>query len=262
MSLKPDRRKVVLITGGGAGIGRATARRFAREGWHVLITDLAKAPAEATLGELRSAGADARLVLGNAADEAHAQEAAHLALETWGRIDAFVANAGARARGSILDATAADWELILDVNLKGVAYGCRAVLPAMIAQRAGAIVIVSSKSWWQARASMMLYDASKAAVVSLARSLAVAHGKDGIRVNAVCPGHTMTDFHERNAAQQGRTPAELRASLAGMNLLGRPAEPEQIAGPIYFLCSDDASHITGQPLMVEGGVTVGIPGRM
>lgn len=252
---------VVIITGGGAGIGRATALRFAREGWRVLITDLSPVDGEKTLADLRSTGADARLVVGNVAQEAHSREAAKTALEAWGRIDAFVANAGARVRGSILEATEADWQLILDVNLKGVAYGCRAVLPTMVAQQSGAIVIVANKSWWQARASMMLYDATKAAVVSLTRSLAVAHGKDGVRVNAVCPGHTMTEFHERNAAKQGQTPEQLRAGLAGLGLLGRPAEPEQIAGPIFFLCGQDASHITGQPLMVEGGITVGAPGR-
>jgi meso-butanediol dehydrogenase/(S,S)-butanediol dehydrogenase/diacetyl reductase len=247
----------VIITGGGAGIGRATARRFAREGWRVLITDLSKADGMRTVDELKAAGGAARFVFGNVADEAHSQEAARVAVETWGRIDAFVANAGARVRGSILEATEAEWELILNVNLKGVAYGCKAVLPTMLKQRAGAIVVVSSVGWWLARPTMMLYDATKAAVVSLMRSLAVTHGRDGVRVNAVCPGHTITDFHERAAATKGETPDQLRARLQGTNPLGRPAEPEHIAGPIYFLCSDDAAHITGQPLMIDGGSSAG-----
>ena len=249
--------KVVLITGGGAGIGRATALRFAREGWRVVITDLSEGDGRRTLAELERTGAEARLVVGNVADEAHSQEAARVAIGSWGRIDAFVANAGARVRGSILEATEADWSLILDVNLKAVAYGCKAVLPAMVQQKRGAIVVVSSVGWWMARPTMPLYDATKAAVISLMRSLAVTHGRDGVRVNAVCPGHTMTDFHERAAAAKGETPEQLRARLQGNNPLGRPAEPEQIAGPIFFLCNDDASHITGQPLMIDGGASAG-----
>lgn len=257
MASAKSERKVALVTGGGAGIGRAAARRFAREGWCVLISDLSREDGERTLAELRADGADARFVSGNVADEAHSHAAARTALEAWGRIDAFVANAGARVRGSILEATEADWELILDVNLKSVAYGCKAVLPAMVKQQCGSIVVVSSVNWWVGRATMPLYDATKAAVISFTRSIAVAHGKDGIRANAVCPGHTMTDFHERNAAARGQTPEQLRASLKGLGLLGRPGEPEQMAGPIYFLCSDDASHITGEPLMVDGGLSVG-----
>jgi len=103
---------------------------------------------------------------------------------------------------------------------------------------------------------MPLYDATKAGVVSLAQSLAVAHGSDGIRVNAVCPGYTVTDFHERNAAKRGISAAELRERNEGYGLLGRPAEPAQLASAVYFLASEDASNITGQALMVDGGLSV------
>lgn len=103
---------------------------------------------------------------------------------------------------------------------------------------------------------MPLYDATKAGVVSLAQSLAVAHGPDGVRVNAVCPGYTMTDYHERNAATRGVSPSELRERNEGYGLLGRPAEPAQLASAVYFLASADASNITGQALMVDGGLSV------
>ena len=126
----------------------------------------------------------------------------------------------------------------------------------MVARRSGAIVNVSSANALVGRANMPLYDATKAAVLSLARSLAVAHGTDGVRVNAVCPGYTMTDFHERKAANEGVSPDQLRANSAGYGLLGRPAEPEEIASAIAFLAGDDAAMITGQTLMVDAGMSV------
>lgn len=126
----------------------------------------------------------------------------------------------------------------------------------MIEQGSGAIVIVSSANALVGRAGMPLYDATKAAVLSLTRSLAVAHGKDGIRVNAVCPGYTMTDYHERNARKRGISPEELRANNKGYALLGRPSEPREIAAAICFLAGDGAAQITGQSLMVDGGLSV------
>ncbi|HCQ04507.1 MAG TPA: short-chain dehydrogenase, partial [Candidatus Latescibacteria bacterium] len=106
------------------------------------------------------------------------------------------------------------------------------------------------------RADMPLYDATKAAVLSLVRSLAVAHGKDGIRVNAVCPGFTVTDFHERRAQTDGVSPQQLRTQSQGYGLLGRPAEPHDIASAVHFLAGADAAMITGQTLMVDAGSSV------
>jgi 2-hydroxycyclohexanecarboxyl-CoA dehydrogenase len=249
-------RKVAVITGGGAGIGRACALRFAREGYAVAIGDVSSDDGNATLKTLRDAGAGAEFVQGDVAEESSCQELARAALAAFGRIDALVANAGARVFGSLLDATEADWERILGVNLKGVAYACKACLPTMIGQKRGAIVIISSANAILGRADMPLYDATKAGVLSLTRSLAVAHGKDGIRVNAVCPGYTMTDYHERKAAARGVSPEQLRASAGKINLLGGPAEPHQMASAVWFLASDDASHVTGQTLMVDGGQSV------
>jgi meso-butanediol dehydrogenase/(S,S)-butanediol dehydrogenase/diacetyl reductase len=248
--------KVSLITGGGAGIGRACAVRFAREGFRVLVGDVCEEDGERTRQMIRDSGHEALFRPGNVAREADCAAWADAALDAWGRIDVLVANAGARVMGSLLQATEEDWRLILDVNLKGVAYSAKAALPAMIRQRSGAIVIISSANALVGRAGMPLYDATKAAVLSLARSLAVEHGKDGIRVNAICPGYTMTDYHERNAGARGISPEQLRAQNDGYALLGKPAEPSQIAAAVYFMASDDASNITGQTLMVDGGLSV------
>ncbi len=248
--------KVAVVTGGGAGIGKACVLRLVAEGARVLIGDMTDADGEATLGLVKDAGGEGIYVQGNVVNESDCHAWAAAALDAWGRIDMLVANAGARVGGSILDATEDDWEFIVNVNLRGVAYCCKAALPAMIEQQSGAIVMISSANADVGRSGMPLYDATKAGVCSLARSLAVAHGKDGVRANAVLPGYTMTDFHERGAAKRGVTPEALRERNKGYALLGAAAEPSQIASAVYFLASDDASNVTGQSLMVDGGLSV------
>lgn len=248
--------KVVIITGGGAGIGKACSIRFANEGAKVVIADISKEDGLKTCQLIKDSGGQAVFCQGDVARESDCQAFAQMALDTYGRIDILVANAGARVSGSILEATEEDWEKILGVNLKGVAYSSKAVLPTMIEQRSGAIVIISSANALVGRRGMPLYDATKAAVLSLTRSLAIAHGKDGIRVNSICPGYTMTDYHERAAQKRGISPQELRKRNAGYGLLGRPAEPHQIASAVFFMASEDASNITGQYLMVDGGISV------
>ncbi len=248
--------QVAIITGGGAGIGKACSIRFAEEGFRIVIGDLSEQDARSTCEMIRSNGGEAVYCIGDVSREQDCHALARKALDRWGRIDALVANAGARVGGSILEATEEDWDTILGVNLKGVTYSCKAVLPTMISQRSGAIVIISSANALVGRSGMPLYDATKAAVLSLARSLAVAHGEEGIRVNAICPGYTMTDFHERAAAKNGISPAELRRRNEGYGLLGKPGEPHQIASAVYFMASADASNITGQFLMVDGGMSV------
>ncbi len=249
-------KKVVIITGAGAGIGKACAHRFANENYRVVVADLSTEDGERVCAAVRARGGEAIFSRCNVAQEADCHATAKAALDEWGRIDALVANAGARVLGTLLEATEADWSLMLDVNLKGVAYCCKAVLPAMIQQNSGAIVMTSSANALVGRPEMPLYDASKAALLSLTRSLAVEYGKNGVRVNAICPGYTITDFHEKLAAARGETPEELRERRKGYALLGRPAEPEQLAAAIYFMASDDASNITGQSLFVDGGLSV------
>lgn len=244
------------MTGGGAGIGKACAVRFAQAGWRVLISDITQADGENVAASIRENGGEAIFCRGDVSQETDCAAFAQAALDAWGRIDALVANAGVQISGSLLDASESDWDKILGVNLRGVGYSCRAVLPAMIAQHAGAIVIISSLNAAVGVAHMPIYDASKAGVLGLMRSLAVAYGKEGIRVNAIGPGATLSDFHLRRAAERGMTADDLRAKTQGYGLLGRAAEPQEIAAVVYFMASKDASNVTGQFLLVDGGASL------
>lgn len=248
---------VAVITGGGAGIGRACAVRFAREGARVVVVDRTDEDGRATVDLLKSRGAEALFVRADVAIEEQCHHFAKAACETYGRIDVLVANAGVRVFGTLLETTGDDWDKILSVNLKGVSFSCKAVLPRMIVQKSGAIVLIGSTTALTGRTDMPLYDATKFGVLSLTRSLAATYGKDGIRVNAVCPSLTLTDFHFRKAAARGVSPEELRERQKGYGLLGRPGEPEEIASVIHFMAGKNASFVTGQYLIVDGGYSIG-----
>ena len=207
-----DEHPVVVITGAGAGIGRACAVRFAREGARVVVVDRTDADGRETAEILKSGGAEAIFVHADVAEEEQCRQFAKAAFDAYGRIDALVANAGVRVFGTLLESTEADWDRILGVNLKGVAFSCKAVLPKMIEQKSGAIVLIGSTTAITGRTNMPLYDATKFGVLSLTRSLAATYGKDGIRANAVCPSFTLTDFHFRKAAAQGTSRAGAEGS--------------------------------------------------
>jgi 2-hydroxycyclohexanecarboxyl-CoA dehydrogenase len=248
---------VAVITGAGSGIGRACAVRFAREGYRVVVVDRTEADGRETLETLRASGAEALFAPADVSSEAQCGSFAAAAGDAYGRIDVLVANAGIRVFGTVLEATEEDWDRILAVNLKGVSFSCKAVLPRMIAQQSGAIVLIGSTTALTGRTNMPLYDATKFGVLSLTRSLAATYGKDGIRANAVCPSLTLTNFHFRKAQAQGISAEELRDSQKGYGLLGRPGEPEEIAAVVHFMASREASFVTGQYLIVDGGYSIG-----
>jgi NAD(P)-dependent dehydrogenase (short-subunit alcohol dehydrogenase family) len=249
--------RVCLVTGGGAGIGKACVLQFAQAGFHVLAADVDAAAAQAAAAEAQARhGIEALGARCDVADMGDCSAAAAAALARWGRIDALVANAGVQTAGKFLDTDQAHWDRLVSVNLQGVANSCRAVLPSMVKQHDGRIVLVSSINALLSPPGMTVYDMTKTGVIGLARSLAVDHGRDGIRVNAVCPGATLTDHHLRLAAQRGQSEADLRARTQGYGLLGRVAEPAEIAAAIHFLISDAASFVTGATLVVDGGFTV------
>ncbi len=253
--------RVVVVTGAGAGIGRACAMRFAAAGWRVVAVDVDAARAVSTCQSIGTAGGDAVDVHGDISLAATSKLAAQAALDRWDRIDALVANAGIQTPGRLLDTPEADWQRVMAVNVDGVAHACRAVLPTMIARHSGSIVVISSVNALQGVPGMAAYDTSKAAVIGLARQLAVEHGSDGIRVNVICPGNTITDFHIDRLATKGIGVEQIREMTRGYGLLGRAAEPEEIAASVCFLAGAEASFITGQVLAVDGGFSISAANR-
>jgi 2-hydroxycyclohexanecarboxyl-CoA dehydrogenase len=238
--MKPRlKAKVALITGGAAGIGAAATRLFREQGARVLVVDR-------DLKGFRKAKGLAGFAA-DVADADAAQAAVRKALAEFGRLDILVNNAAVRNYSAVADATPEEWRSVLDVNLLGAAAYARAALPALRKSR-GCIVNVSSCYALTGRKGMAIYDASKAALIALTRTLAHEEAGNGIRVNAVCPGSTYTDFHRKRGL---KIDARDDNSLAG-----RWAAPEEIAWPILWLASDEASFITGATLPVDGGLTI------
>ena len=247
--------KVAIITGGAGGIGAATARLFCEEGARVVLVDRdteAMAAACAGIREQVPGAQVSDLIVDVGVEDAAAQVVAH-AKRAFGGIDVLVNNAGIRAYEPLAEAKSATWERIIAVNLLSYAYLSREALPALRASGRGSIVNVSSMHAFIPRAGMGQYDVTKAGIVSMTRTLAFEEARHGVRVNAVCPGATFTPFHEKRFAADGRTQAEIDAIAAGCCVLQRWAAPREIAYPILWLASDEASYVTGTALMADGG---------
>jgi meso-butanediol dehydrogenase/(S,S)-butanediol dehydrogenase/diacetyl reductase len=178
------------------------------------------------------------------------------ALQTFGRLDVLVNNAAMRNYAALAEATPAEWQAVLGVNLMGAANYCRAALPALRDSGRGSIVNVSSCYAVTGREGMGLYDATKAGLLAMTRTLACEEAARGVRVNAVCPGSTLTDFHVARAQAAGKSIETLETERRDTSLLGRWAAPEEIAWPILWLASDEASFVTGATLMVDGGLSI------
>lgn len=250
--------RVALVTGGGGGIGEATGRLFAEEGGGVALVDSDKAAVETAAAGIARAvpGARVAAVVADLSQEAEAQRVVDEALAAFGALHTLVNVAGVRLYTPLSEADAKGWEFILGVNLLATAYCCKAALPPLRQSGRGTIVNVSSVYGVKGRAGMGQYDTTKAAVLGLTRALAVEEAPHGLRVNAVCPGGTITPYHVRRAAAQGVPEAELRAQRGQDNLLGRWAEPREVAFPILFLACDESSYITGATLMVDAGKSI------
>lgn len=250
--------KAALITGGGAGIGAAAALLFCREGASVLLVDRdAKALAQ-TAAAIRARLPRAKVahIAADVADAAAAAQAVAHAAEAFGRLDVLVNNAALRNYSAVADATPEEWRSVLEVNLIGAAGYCKAALPLLRRSGKGSIVNVSSCYAVTGRKGMAIYDATKAGLIALSRTLAHEEAAHGVRANAVCPGSTLTAFHIERGKAAGKTMDELKNARGDNSLIGRWASPQEIAYPILWLASDEASFITGATLVVDGGLSI------
>ncbi len=250
--------RVALITGGGGGIGAATGRLFAEEGARVALVDSDPAAAETAAARI-AADVPGAAVLPLAADlseEREAQRVVAATLDRWQRLHVLVNVAGVRVYGPLAEADPESWQFIIGVNLLATAYCCKAALPALRQAPGASIVNISSVYGIVGRAGMGQYDATKAAVLGLTRALAVEEAPHGIRVNAVLPGGTITDYHIRRYAERGVSEAQLREMGGADALIKRWAEPREVAYPILFLACDESSFVTGTTLLVDGGRSI------
>jgi meso-butanediol dehydrogenase/(S,S)-butanediol dehydrogenase/diacetyl reductase len=250
--------KVALITGGGSGIGAATAKLFCAEGGKVMLIDANPEGLAITQKEIaeRISGARVATFLADISDAAAASRAVAQTLEGFGGLDVLVNNASMRNYSAIAEAEPAEWRAMVGVNLIGTTNYCRVALPALRQTKRASIVNVSSAYAVAGRKGMGLYDATKAGMLAMTRTLACEEAVHGVRVNAVCPGSTLTNFHVQRALSAGKSIEQLKTERQATSLLGRWAAPEEIAWPILWLASDEASFITGETLMVDGGLSI------
>lgn len=250
--------KVALVTGGGGGIGAATARVFCSEGAAVLLVDANPDALARTAADLCLIHPAARVetFFADVCREEDAFRAVQYAADAFGRLDVLINNAAMRNYSALADATPAEWQAMVSVNLIGASNYCKAALPLLRKAGAASVVNVSSCYAVTGRKGMGLYDATKAGMLAMTRTLAFEETAHGVRVNAVCPGSTLTDFHVGRAQAAGKSVELLKTQRQDTSLMGRWAKAEEIAWPILWLASDEASFITGTTLMVDGGLSI------
>ena len=246
---------VAAVTGGASGIGEATVRRLIVEGAQVAFADRDAERGRRVVSEIAADSGKALFVEADVGQEANCLAFVQKTVERFGRLDVLVNNAGIRMYQTVVDATAESWDEILSVNLKSYAYCAKGAIPAMRQAGGGSIVNVASVRSIVAGGNNIQYDTTKHAVAGLTRGLAMDHGAEGIRVNAVCPGPIFTPFHARRLQEAGKTLAQYNEDAASRTMLKRPGTADEVAACILFLASNDASYVTGSLLFVDGGMT-------
>jgi meso-butanediol dehydrogenase / (S,S)-butanediol dehydrogenase / diacetyl reductase len=244
--------RVAIVSGGGTGIGAATARLFASEGAKVVVTGRRAEPLEAIAAEI-----DGRAVAGDTANTEHVAGAVSTALRAFGGLDIVVANAGLGFGGAAADVDDERWGRTLDVNVTGAFRLIRAALPSLLERGRGSIVIVSSVSAMVSGTEGAAYQASKAALLGLTRSLAVDYGPSGIRANALLPGWVITEMGDRAMesliGDAASSIEEAYGVVTRHTPLRRAATAEEMASCCLFLASDESSYVTGTTLVADGG---------
>ena len=246
--------KIALVTGGNSGIGKATALLFAREGAAVAVTGRDAGRGRNVVQEIERDGGNALFVECDVRDAGQCRRVVEQAVRAFGRLDILFNNAGVFYPHTALDCSEEEWDLQLDINLKGTFLMCKYALPHMVAQRSG--VIINNSSGWGLVGgdAAVAYCASKGGVVLLTKALAIDHGRHGIRVNCICPGDVETPMLPEDAKLRGLKWEDYLAGCANRPL-GRIGTSEEIARSVLFLATDDSSFMTGAALVVDGGGT-------
>jgi NAD(P)-dependent dehydrogenase (short-subunit alcohol dehydrogenase family) len=249
------RGKVAVVTGAAAGIGRATAILLATEGAGVVLADVDEERGDETLGLVQGAGGEGLFVRCDVARAEEVEAAMNAAVESFGRLDVLHNNVGIALGASVVDTADELWHRVLDVNLGGVYRGCKYAIPHMIRGGGGSIVNSGSVQGLRGFPGWAAYAASKGGISALTRQVALEYAGRNIRVNCVAPGTIMTPMNEKVFAE-AQDPEALKDTWNRMHPIGRFGQPEEVAEAVVFLASDASSFITGQTLVVDGGITI------
>jgi NAD(P)-dependent dehydrogenase (short-subunit alcohol dehydrogenase family) len=253
---RPDgklHRQVALVTGGSGGIGSATLRRFVREGAAVVCADINEEGGQKIVEELRSAGGRATFSQCDVTKLEEVTASVDSAVEEFGRIDILFNNAATSTGGYVADLDPDGWDHSLRVMLTAAMYGMKAAIPYMVEQGGGSIISTSSIYGHVSSAGNAPYATAKAGLINLTRTAAIEYGRKGIRVNAVCPGAVDTPMLDAVVGLGLKS----REAIAEMHALGRTIRPDEIANLVFFLASDESSGITGQSIIIDGGLLAG-----
>jgi NAD(P)-dependent dehydrogenase (short-subunit alcohol dehydrogenase family) len=252
---KTFENKIVLITGGTSGIGRATAIAFAREGAKVVISGRRKAEGAETVVHIEKAGGRGLFVQGDVSDEAQVKSLVETVLKEFGRLDIAFNNAGIEGTLSpLVDATVENYTRLFDINVKGVFLSMKYEIPAMLKNGGGSIVNTSSIAGHVGFPNVSHYVASKHAVIGMTKTAALETAKQGIRVNTVSPAAIETEMLDRFAGPASAE-NEQRKAFAAMHPVGRMGKSEEVASAVLYLSSPGANFITGTDILVDGGFT-------
>lgn len=255
--------KVALVTGGGSGIGRASAVALAEEGASVSILDIDGAEASAVARDIEATGGKSMSFAGDIADTESVESFIAETVKEWGRIDILFNNAGMELIAPLLETTEEEWDRVMSTNLKGTYLVTKAALQHMVSTGSGVIINNASDAGLRGIKVSAAYSSSKAAIIHLTRSIALDYGGKGIRCNCICPGCIRTPLCERFnsevGARKGKTGPEVLREFVVANIpMQRVGEPEEVASVVVFLCCDEARYINGAIIAVDGGLTAGM----
>lgn len=245
----------VIVTGGGSGIGEATAEAFLQEGAKVAVFEISDRNGTRAIAGLRKKGYEPLLYTGDVSKSADVKRMVRNASKKMGGVDVLFNNAGILVEGTVEDVTEKDWDRIMAVNVKSVFLMSKEVVPIMLRQRKGAIVNTASCSGLVGDRNAIAYNTSKGAVVLMTKCLALDYARKNIRVNCVCPGEIETPMFYQEASSRKMPIDEYRKELCEYHPIGRLGVPREVADAVLFLASDDASFITGTAFSVDGGYT-------